>query len=92
MLEGELPNPLLPPSGCHFHPRCPHAREVCARERPVLEDIAGAGSVACHFWRELPPIEATATADASPAATRLRRLKSAFLATPAGVADKEVVA
>ena len=40
---GEVPNPLAPPSGCAFHPRCPHANERCRRESPAL-----AGDVACH--------------------------------------------
>lgn len=92
MLEGELPNPLSPPSGCHFHPRCPHAREICARERPALEELSGGGSVACHFWRELPPLETPSAADASPATTRMRRLKSAFQASPVRMTDKEVLA
>jgi peptide/nickel transport system ATP-binding protein len=40
---GEVPNPLAPPPGCAFHPRCPHANERCRRERPAFVD-----SVACH--------------------------------------------
>src|SRR6185295_1156010 len=35
-IKGEIPSPLSPPPGCHFHPRCPHAMERCAREAPVL--------------------------------------------------------
>ncbi len=35
-VQGEVPNPLSPPSGCAFHPRCPHANERCKRERPAL--------------------------------------------------------
>ena len=56
-LEGDVPSPTKPPSGCRFHTRCPHARPLCSTERPVLEyaDAAQAGgrSVACHFWREI---------------------------------------
>ena len=52
-LGGELPNPTQPPSGCRFHPRCPHARALCATERPVLDDLAHGRQVACHFWREI---------------------------------------
>ncbi|MDL2336429.1 MAG: ATP-binding cassette domain-containing protein [Pseudomonadota bacterium] len=44
---GEVPNPMQPPSGCGFHPRCPHANERCRVERPVLKPIGGA-QVACH--------------------------------------------
>lgn len=47
---GELPSPLAPPSGCHFHPRCPLAREVCSKTAPVLEEQAAPGQIAaCHF-------------------------------------------
>jgi dipeptide transport system ATP-binding protein len=46
-LTGELPSPLDPPPGCAFHRRCPHATEVCARERPALE-IFDDHLVACH--------------------------------------------
>ncbi|MBD9374729.1 ATP-binding cassette domain-containing protein [Rhizobium sp. ARZ01] len=47
-LAGELPSPLNIPSGCPFHVRCPHAAELCRRERPALRSV-GAGMVACHF-------------------------------------------
>ncbi len=45
-LEGELPSPIAPPSGCAFHPRCPYAFDRCAVERPDLEEKGGA-EVAC---------------------------------------------
>jgi len=50
-VRGEPPDPLAPPSGCPFHPRCPHARERCRVERPALLD-AGAAQVACHAVEE----------------------------------------
>jgi len=50
-VAGEVPNPLAPPTGCTFHPRCPHASERCRRERPVLLR-AGATAVACHAVEE----------------------------------------
>ena len=50
-VAGEVPNPLAPPAGCAFHPRCPHANERCARERPLLARHAG-GAVACHAVEE----------------------------------------
>ena len=48
-IEGEIPSPLAPPSGCHFHPRCPHASERCRRERPRLREIAPGRLSACHL-------------------------------------------
>jgi peptide/nickel transport system ATP-binding protein len=50
-VAGEVPNPLAPPSGCAFHPRCPHANERCARERPVLVRH-GSAVAACHAVEE----------------------------------------
>ncbi len=50
-VAGEVPNPLDPPSGCAFHPRCPFAGERCRRERPALRPGEG-GFVACHAVEE----------------------------------------
>lgn len=47
--SGEPPSPINPPAGCAFHPRCPHAQEICGRDRPVLHELAGEHQVACHF-------------------------------------------
>ena len=52
-LKGEPPSPLDPPPGCAFHRRCPHATELCARERPALE-MFGGHLVACHHADRLP--------------------------------------
>jgi peptide/nickel transport system ATP-binding protein len=48
-LKGEIPSPLHPPSGCHFHPRCPHAFGRCKSERPALKPIAPGRASACHL-------------------------------------------
>ena len=48
-VEGEIPSPLAPPAGCHFHPRCPHAMERCAREAPALREISPNRLSACHL-------------------------------------------
>lgn len=49
ILEGDVPSPLNPPSGCTFRTRCPERKEVCAHEAPVFRDLGGAHWVACHF-------------------------------------------
>jgi peptide/nickel transport system ATP-binding protein len=51
-VAGEVPNPLAPPSGCTFHPRCPFADDRCRREVPGLKDARGGGVVACHAVEE----------------------------------------
>jgi peptide/nickel transport system ATP-binding protein len=48
-IKGEIPSPLTPPSGCHFHPRCPHAMPHCAEQAPVLREIAAGHYSACHL-------------------------------------------
>jgi peptide/nickel transport system ATP-binding protein len=48
-VKGEIPSPLDPPSGCHFHPRCPFATERCRSEPPLLKEIAPGRFSACHL-------------------------------------------
>ena len=52
-IRGEIPSPLEPPSGCHFHPRCPRAKDVpedrCRRERPLLQLVENGHRSACHL-------------------------------------------
>ena len=48
-IKGEIPSPLAPPTGCHFHPRCPLAMPRCALERPELRRIGPAHLSACHL-------------------------------------------
>jgi peptide/nickel transport system ATP-binding protein len=50
-VQGEVPNPLNPPAGCAFNPRCPHANERCRTERPVLQTLQGI-QIACHAVEE----------------------------------------
>jgi len=48
-IVGEIPSPLDPPSGCHFHPRCPHAMARCREEAPRLKEVASGHLSACHL-------------------------------------------
>jgi peptide/nickel transport system ATP-binding protein len=48
-IAGELPSPLSPPTGCHFHLRCPLVQERCKAERPALREVAEGRLSACHF-------------------------------------------
>ncbi len=49
-IEGNVPNLVTPPPGCRFHPRCPHAMEICRKEAPDLIEIEGNHTVACHLF------------------------------------------
>jgi peptide/nickel transport system ATP-binding protein len=53
MPAGEIPNAINPPPGCHFHPRCPVARENCSIDEPVLREIRPGHQVACHYAEDL---------------------------------------
>jgi peptide/nickel transport system ATP-binding protein len=48
-ITGEIPSPLAPPTGCHFHPRCPHAMPVCREIAPELREVAAGHRSACHL-------------------------------------------
>ena len=81
LLAGDVPSPMNPPTGCHFHTRCAHARELCSQRAPLLEEHGG-HAVACHFWREIAAPAALPIATArTPARQRLERLQSAFVSS-----------
>ncbi len=48
-VKGEIPSPLDPPPGCHFHPRCPFAMDRCRDEEPLLKEVAPGRVSACHL-------------------------------------------
>jgi peptide/nickel transport system ATP-binding protein len=48
-IKGEIPSPLDPPPGCHFHPRCPHAMPICRERVPALREVAAGHWSACHL-------------------------------------------
>ncbi len=71
VLQGDVPSPYNPPSGCRFRTRCPYAQPVCSTREPVLEN-----AVACHFWKEIEPYAAVSQLTA--VNERLLRLQAAF--------------
>lgn len=57
-VKGEIPSPINPPSGCHFHPRCPFAIERCRVEKPQARSMGEGHFAACHRAEELPAVTA----------------------------------
>jgi oligopeptide/dipeptide ABC transporter ATP-binding protein len=50
ILKGDVPSPINPPSGCYFHPRCPHRMDRCDKDDPVIKDIGDNHQVACYLY------------------------------------------
>ncbi|MGC9530011.1 MAG: ABC transporter ATP-binding protein [Candidatus Bipolaricaulaceae bacterium] len=53
ILQGDVPSPVNPPSGCYFHPRCQYAKPICSEQAPEFKDYGGAHYATCHFAGEL---------------------------------------
>jgi peptide/nickel transport system ATP-binding protein len=53
VLQGEIPDPANPPSGCYFHPRCPYVQERCRHETPSLREVEPGRFAACHYAESL---------------------------------------
>jgi oligopeptide/dipeptide ABC transporter ATP-binding protein len=49
VLEGEIPSPVSPPSGCSFHPRCRYAMGICSEKRPFIQNISENHKASCHL-------------------------------------------
>ncbi|WP_083745526.1 ABC transporter ATP-binding protein [Variovorax sp. KK3] len=67
LVQGEIPSPMNPPSGCLFNPRCPHATERCRTEKPLLRDFGNGQKAACHHAETITFRSFAAGAAADPA-------------------------
>jgi oligopeptide transport system ATP-binding protein len=76
ILPGDPPSPLAPPPGCHLHPRCAHAQEICRSSRPALMLADDGHATACHLWADIvssSPLAPSAGPEFSPSLQRLFR-------------------
>lgn len=89
VIQGEVPSPLNPPRGCHFHPRCPHAFAPCGVVQPPLQEVATGHFVACHLYdSRMRPIVLDGNEDIP--SKQGRRLQQGGPLTPASDPDRAV--
>jgi oligopeptide/dipeptide ABC transporter ATP-binding protein len=67
ILQGDIPNPIHPPSGCAFHPRCRFTQGICSQEVPPMKEVASGHFAACHFAEHLSLSPTTSIAGSRPA-------------------------
>ena len=82
-VKGEPPNPIAPPTGCRFHPRCPHAQALCREEHPALRAVGEGHRAACHFAEDLA-LDGIAGAAPARSAAAERRFALLAAATKSG--------
>jgi oligopeptide/dipeptide ABC transporter ATP-binding protein len=80
ILPGDPPSPLVPPAGCHLHPRCAHARDICMRRRPELSPSQDGHATACHLWADIVSSIPPGPAASVEFSASLQRLFGAFTA------------
>ena len=78
LLPGDPPSPVNPPSGCHLHPRCAHAKDICVRSRPELVAAGDAHATACHRWHDIVTSLPVVSAAGPEFSVSLQRLFRAF--------------
>lgn len=78
LMEGDVPSPIAPPPGCHFHTRCPFAVERCRIDAPKLMRVSAGREVACHRWNEIAPYESAGVLEISAVRPHVARLQERF--------------
>ena len=83
LLSGDVPSPVTPPPGCHFHNRCPYAMRRCREEPPVLHQVGGDHWVSCHL-HDAGPVHPLPSVDPAPGSTGAGVSASRAAGDPAG--------
>ncbi len=78
VVEGDVPSPIAPPPGCHFHTRCSFAVERCRVDVPKLSPVDEGRQVACHRWNEIAPYESSGALETIAIRPYVGRLQERF--------------